>query len=147
LLELCTGDFTIRRRRAGRAVYEAGDAFYTPPGHIPVKNEPGTEILWFSPTDELRTNEAVMMKTCRRCRTAQRLSLASASLDGWSRFLNLRGASLGEVARLLAGIVDAEIFVPAHRLDERRELYLKGVSLDTVVRELGLMAVFRPPMV
>jgi hypothetical protein len=30
-------------------VFEVGDAFYTPPGHIPVKNEPGTEILWFSP--------------------------------------------------------------------------------------------------
>jgi ribosomal protein L16 Arg81 hydroxylase len=43
-------------------VYEAGDAFYTPPGHIPVKHEPGTEILSFSPSDELRTNEAVMMK-------------------------------------------------------------------------------------
>ena len=23
-------------------VFEAGDAFYTPPGHIPVKHEPGT---------------------------------------------------------------------------------------------------------
>jgi hypothetical protein len=30
-------------------VFEAGDAFYTPPGHVPVNNEPGTEILWFSP--------------------------------------------------------------------------------------------------
>jgi hypothetical protein len=28
----------------------------------PVKHEPGTEILSFSPSDELRTNEAVMMK-------------------------------------------------------------------------------------
>lgn len=36
------------------------------------------------------------------------------------------------------------IFVPAGRLDERRELYLKGVSLDTAVRELGLIAVVRP---
>jgi hypothetical protein len=27
-----------------------------------VKNEPGTEILWFSPTEELRTAEAAMMK-------------------------------------------------------------------------------------
>ena len=34
-------------------IYEAGDAFYTPPGHIPVKHEPGSEILMFSPTDEL----------------------------------------------------------------------------------------------
>jgi ribosomal protein L16 Arg81 hydroxylase len=43
-------------------IFEAGDAFYTPPGHVPVKNEPGTEILWFSPSEELRTAEAVMMK-------------------------------------------------------------------------------------
>jgi hypothetical protein len=47
------------------------DAFYTPPGHIPVQNEPGTEfvsfspseeLLSFSPSEELRTAEAVMMK-------------------------------------------------------------------------------------
>jgi hypothetical protein len=43
-------------------VFEAGDAVYIPPGHIPVANEPGTEILWFSPSEELRTAEAVMMK-------------------------------------------------------------------------------------
>jgi hypothetical protein len=42
--------------------YEAGDAFYISPGHIPVANEPGTEFLWFSPSEELRTAEAVMMK-------------------------------------------------------------------------------------
>jgi len=28
-------------------VFEAGDAFYIPPGHVPVQNEPGTEFLWF----------------------------------------------------------------------------------------------------
>ena len=43
-------------------VFEAGDAFYTPPGHIPVQNDPGTEFVSFSPTEELRTAEAVMMK-------------------------------------------------------------------------------------
>jgi ribosomal protein L16 Arg81 hydroxylase len=43
-------------------VFEAGDAFYTPPGHVPVKNEPDTEILWFSLSQDLRTAEAVMMK-------------------------------------------------------------------------------------
>jgi hypothetical protein len=42
-------------------VFEAGDACYIPPGHVPVKNEPGTEILWFSPSEELRTAEAAMM--------------------------------------------------------------------------------------
>jgi hypothetical protein len=43
-------------------VYEAGDAFFIPPGHIPVANEPGTEFVWFSPTEALRTAEAVMTK-------------------------------------------------------------------------------------
>jgi hypothetical protein len=43
-------------------VFEAGDAFYSPPGHVPVANEPGTEFVWFSRSEELRTAEAVMMK-------------------------------------------------------------------------------------
>ena len=43
-------------------VYEAGDAFYIPPGHVPVANVPGTEFVWFSPSEELRRAEAVMMK-------------------------------------------------------------------------------------
>jgi hypothetical protein len=30
-------------------VYEAGEAFYTPPGHVPVKHQPGTQIVMFSP--------------------------------------------------------------------------------------------------
>jgi hypothetical protein len=34
----------------------------TPPGHVPVTNEPGTEFVSFSPSEELRTAEAVMMK-------------------------------------------------------------------------------------
>lgn len=43
-------------------VFEAGDAFYTPPGHVPVKHEPGTEVVMFSPVEELRVTEEVMMK-------------------------------------------------------------------------------------
>jgi hypothetical protein len=43
-------------------VFEAGDAFYTPPGHVPVQHEPGTEFVWFSPSQALRTAEAVMVK-------------------------------------------------------------------------------------
>ena len=37
-------------------VYEAGDAFYTPPGHRPYVDA-GTEILQFSPTEELTVLE------------------------------------------------------------------------------------------
>ena len=43
-------------------VFEAGDAFYTPPGHVPVKHEPGTEFVMFSPAEQLEETEAVMMK-------------------------------------------------------------------------------------
>ena len=43
-------------------VYEAGDAFYAPPGHAPIRHEPGTEIVQFSPAEELKKSEAVMMK-------------------------------------------------------------------------------------
>jgi cupin domain len=43
-------------------VFEAGDAFYTPPGHIPVQHEPGSEIVLFSPAEELKATEAVMAK-------------------------------------------------------------------------------------
>jgi hypothetical protein len=43
-------------------VFEAGEAFYTPPGHIPVSHEPGTELVIFSPSDDLKKTEAVMMK-------------------------------------------------------------------------------------
>ena len=46
----------------GEEVFEAGDAFYTPPGHVPVKHEPGTDIVMFSPTEELKKTGAVLMK-------------------------------------------------------------------------------------
>ena len=40
-------------------MYEAGDAYYAPPGHVPVITA-GTEIVEFSPTDEYgRTMEVV----------------------------------------------------------------------------------------
>ena len=51
-------------------VYEAGDAFYTPAGHIPVQHQPGTEIVMFSPEHELRETEAVMMKNMQSMQTA-----------------------------------------------------------------------------
>jgi hypothetical protein len=57
---------------------------------------------------------------------------------------DMHGASMGEVGSLLAETADAEIYVPAHRIDERRDLYLEDVSLDMVVRQLGLLALVRP---
>jgi quercetin dioxygenase-like cupin family protein len=41
-------------------IYEAGDAFYTPPGHVPV-SDAGTEYVQWSPAEELkRTSDAIM---------------------------------------------------------------------------------------
>jgi hypothetical protein len=40
--------------------YEAGDAFYAPPGHIPVSHQPDSEVLMFSPADELAVTEAAI---------------------------------------------------------------------------------------
>jgi len=40
-------------------VYEAGDAYYTPPGHIPVIEE-GCEFLMFSPEEELAATNAAI---------------------------------------------------------------------------------------
>ena len=42
--------------------FEAGDAFYLPPGHIPVGSEPGSEFVQFSPTADLRETQAVMRR-------------------------------------------------------------------------------------
>jgi hypothetical protein len=42
--------------------YEAGEAYYNPAGHVPIKHEPGTQLVQFSPAPKLRETEAVMMK-------------------------------------------------------------------------------------
>lgn len=44
----------------GEEVYEAGEAFYTPPGHVPLKHLADTQVVMFSPEAELRkTGDAV----------------------------------------------------------------------------------------
>jgi hypothetical protein len=52
-------------------VFEAGDAFYTPAGHVPVKHEPGTEIVLFSPAEQLRETDAVMARNMEAMRPTQ----------------------------------------------------------------------------
>lgn len=42
-------------------VYQAGEAFYAPPGHVPVRTAPGTEYVQFSPADEVRRAEAITL--------------------------------------------------------------------------------------
>jgi hypothetical protein len=42
-------------------IIEAGDAFYMPPGHAPEAEE-GTELIQFSPTEQLAETEAAIAK-------------------------------------------------------------------------------------
>jgi len=50
-------------------IYEVGDAFYTPPGHVPAV-EAGTEIVQFSPAAELRVTEEAMMRNMQAMQQA-----------------------------------------------------------------------------
>ena len=50
-------------------VFVAGDAFYLPPGHIPVV-EAGTEFVQFSPAEQLHTVSETMMKNMQALQRA-----------------------------------------------------------------------------
>jgi hypothetical protein len=50
-------------------VFEAGDAFYVPPGHTPAADA-GSEFLQFSPAGELREVTATIMKNMQAMRGA-----------------------------------------------------------------------------
>ena len=52
-------------------IYEAGDAFYAPPGHAPVANEPGTEYVQFSPTEDVRKTTEVIMRNFQAMQAGQ----------------------------------------------------------------------------
>src|SRR3954464_3585795 len=43
-------------------VFEAGDAFYTPPGEMPVRLELRSEMVMVSPAEELKATDEAMMK-------------------------------------------------------------------------------------
>ena len=46
-------------------VYQAGDAFYMPPGHVPAA-EAGSEFIQFSPTQQLADTIAVIKANAQR---------------------------------------------------------------------------------
>jgi quercetin dioxygenase-like cupin family protein len=50
-------------------VVEAGDAFYLPPGHIPIV-EAGTEFVQFSPAEQLCEVGAAMMRNMQALQSA-----------------------------------------------------------------------------
>ncbi len=61
---------TLTYRFADRdEVFEAGDAFYVPPGHVPLA-EAGSELVQFSPAEELRTVVAAMMGNAEAIQSA-----------------------------------------------------------------------------
>lgn len=53
--------------------YSAGDAYYVPPGHVPIQHE-GARLVEFSPTEELGQAIAVVMANVERGRTPLQLS-------------------------------------------------------------------------
>ena len=55
-----TGKLTFKSA-SGEETFEAGDAYYAPPGHTPVLYA-GTEVVEFSPTKELQDTLAVVAK-------------------------------------------------------------------------------------
>jgi hypothetical protein len=56
---------------------------------------------------------------------------------------NLRAAPLGRVGFVLASKCTADIYIPALDLDKPMTLWLKRVTLETAIREAGLMALDR----
>ena len=50
-------------------LFEAGDAFYVPPGHTP-KAEAGSEFVQFSPSEELHATEAAIMANMQKMQGA-----------------------------------------------------------------------------
>jgi mannose-6-phosphate isomerase-like protein (cupin superfamily) len=50
-------------------VFEAGDAFYLPPGHIPVV-QAGTTYVQFSPSEDLRAVSETMARNMQAMQTA-----------------------------------------------------------------------------
>ena len=55
------GRLTVRSGDS-EEVFEAGDAYYLSPGHVGVSNEPDTEIVQFSPAQELKKTSEVIMQ-------------------------------------------------------------------------------------
>ena len=50
-------------------VFEAGDTFYLPPGHVPFADA-GSEIVQFSPAEELKAVEAAMTRNMQAMQSA-----------------------------------------------------------------------------
>lgn len=56
---MLSGRMTVTYADRGEEVYEPGDAFYMPPGHVPTA-EAGSEFVIFSPKEELAATDAAI---------------------------------------------------------------------------------------
>jgi hypothetical protein len=65
-----SGRLHFRVADGGEETFEAGDAFYLPPGHVPFKHEPGTQIVQWSPTDALSQTDETIMRNMEAMRQA-----------------------------------------------------------------------------
>jgi hypothetical protein len=67
-------DGTVEFRIGGRTeVYTAGDAYYVPPGHVPIHHD-GAQIVEFSPTELLGESIGVVMANLERGRRPVQLA-------------------------------------------------------------------------
>ena len=57
--QMVSGRMTVQYASGSTEVFEAGDAFYMPPGHAP-RVDAGTQFVQFSPTEELAATEAAI---------------------------------------------------------------------------------------
>lgn len=57
--QLFEGRMIVTYASGEEETYEAGDAFYMPPGHAP-RVDAGTQFIQFSPTEQLATSEAAI---------------------------------------------------------------------------------------
>jgi hypothetical protein len=65
---------TVEFRIGGRTeIYTAGDAYYVPPGHVPIHHE-GARIVEFSPTELLGETIGVVMANLERGRRPVQLA-------------------------------------------------------------------------
>ena len=63
----------VEFRTAGRTdIYTAGDAYYVPPGHVPIHHE-GAQIVEFSPTEMLGETMEVVLANVQQGRRPQPL--------------------------------------------------------------------------
>jgi hypothetical protein len=60
-----SGTLTVSYTDRPDEVYQAGDAFYMPPGHIPAAAA-DSELVQFSPKDQLAQTEAAMMANAQQ---------------------------------------------------------------------------------